>query len=328
MRPASSSRAPCTRLETSPRQGTLIVMLIAVTGGTGFIGRHLLRELVSQGHRLRVWHRETSDRSGLEDLSESLEWQVGKLGDPAASAALVEGCDAVVHAALDRPGRGFRASEGELIPFCQANLIGSLQLIEAARAAKVSRFVFVSSCAVHDKILDDRPLDETHPTWSASHYGAYKAAVEQFVYSFGLGHDYPICAVRPTGVYGLEHPIERSKWFDLVGEVVRGNPVTCDSGGKEVHAADVARAIGLLLQADEKEICGQVFNCYDRYVSKYEVATLAKQHSGSESSIHGQATTPKHQIETEKIRSLGMNFGGDAQLEETIAALVRAHEAR
>jgi len=302
-------------------------MLIAVTGGTGFIGRHLLRELVSQGHRLRVWHRETSDLSGLEDLSDSLEWQVGKLGDPGASAALVRGCDAVVHAALDRPGRGFRASEGELISFCQANLIGSLQLIEAAREANASRFVFVSSCAVHDKILDDRPLDETHPTWSASHYGAYKAAVEQFVYSFGLGHDYPICALRPTGVYGVEHRPEQSKWFDLIGNVVQGKSVTCDRGGKEVHAADVARAVALLLKAAESDIRGQVFNCYDRYVSRYEVAQIAKRHSGSDATIHGQATTPKNQIETNKIRSLGMTFGGDAQLDETIAALVRAHRA-
>jgi nucleoside-diphosphate-sugar epimerase len=299
-------------------------MRIAVTGGTGFIGRYILHQLVGVGHQLQVWHRKTSDRSGLERIADKISWQLGKLGVPQDADALVAGCDAVVHGAFDRPGRGFRATEGDLIEFCQTNIIGSLQLIQASRAAGVKRFIFISSCAVHDKILDDRPLDETHPTWAASHYGAYKAAVEQFVYSFGLGHEYPICAVRPTGIYGVNHPLHQSKWFDLVRRVVRGESVTCDSGGKEVHAADVAKTISLLLESEASRIRGEVFNCYDRYISQYEVASLAKRLSGSGAQIHGQATSPKNQIETGKIRSLGMRFGGEPLLESTIEALVNS----
>ncbi len=49
------------------------------------------------------------------------------------------------------------------------------------------RFVFISTCAVHDVILADRPLDEAHPLWPKSHYGAHKAALEKFVHSYGLG---------------------------------------------------------------------------------------------------------------------------------------------
>ena len=67
--------------------------------------------------------------------------------------------------------------------------------------------------------------------------------------------------------------------------VVRGESVTCRRGGKEVHAADVARAAQLLLTADG--ITGEVFNCYDRYVSEFEVATLAKDISGSTAEIQG-----------------------------------------
>ena len=58
-------------------------------------------------------------------------------------------------------------------------------------------------------------------------------------------------APRPTGVYGVTHPLQHSKWYHLVAAVVRGEPVRCLRGGKEVHAADVAKAAGLLLQADE-----------------------------------------------------------------------------
>ena len=138
---------------------------------------------------------------------------------------------------------GFRGAEGDLIEFVQKNVVGTLELIEAARRADVGRFVFISTCAVHEKILDDRPLDEAHPLWATSHYGAYKAAVEKFVHSYGLGHGYPICALRPTGVYGAARPIQNSKWHDLVSAVVRGETVQCSRGGKEVHAADVAKPL-------------------------------------------------------------------------------------
>ena len=67
-----------------------------------------------------------------------------------------------------------------MLEFVEKNVLGTLQLIRAARQANVGRFVFVSTCAVHEKILDDRPLDETHPTWATRHYGAHKAAIEQF----------------------------------------------------------------------------------------------------------------------------------------------------
>ena len=184
------------------------------------------------------------------------------------------------------------------------------------------RFIFISTCAVHDKILDDRPLDERHPLWPQSHYGAHKAAIEKFVHSYGLGQSFPICALRPTGVYGVARPVEDSKWYGLVRSVVHGESVTCRRGGKEVHAADVARACEVLLAADEQQITGEAFNCYDRYVSEYDVAELARELSGSQAEIRGERTAPKHQIETAKLRSLGMQFGGDELFRETIRKLV------
>ncbi len=302
-------------------------MRIAVTGATGFLGRYIVSQLVEHGHLLRCWHRATSDRSGFNTVSRSIDWESGSLGDVKACARLVSGCDAVVHAALEHSGAGFRGGEGPIVPFVQANVLGTLQLIEAAKGAGVTRFVFISSCAVHEKILEDRPLDEAHPLWASHHYGAHKAAVEKFVHSYGYGEGFPICALRPTGIYGLAHPVSESKWFDLVRRVAAGETVHCERGGKEVHAADVARAVGLLLDCEPAHIAGEAFNCYDRSVSEWDVAHLAKEFSRSDARIEGHQATPKHQISTEKIKRLGMTFGGWERLQSTIAKLVAACRA-
>lgn len=299
-------------------------MRIALTGATGFLGRYLVERLAADGHDLKCWYRPSSDRGGFDAAADRIEWIAGMLRDPGAAGRLVKGCDAVVHAALHREGKGFRGAEGDFVDFVEANVVGTLRLIEVARAAGANRFVFISSCSVHEQILDDRPLDENHPTRATHHYGAHKAAIEQFVHSYGLGEGYPICALRPCGIYGVARPVEESKYFDLVSRVVRGETVECRRGGKEVHAADVASAAALLLTAPPDRIAGQAFNCCDRYVSEHEVATLAKDLSGSRATILCEPTKPKHLIETAKLQSLGFTFGGESRLRDTIAALVSA----
>ncbi len=112
------------------------VMRVALTGATGFIGRYIADHLAEEGHTLRCWYRATSNREGFDQISD-LEWIEGDLGDRDSASALVEGCDAVVHAALYRPGIAFRGAEGDLIEFVQKNVVGTLELIEAARRANV-----------------------------------------------------------------------------------------------------------------------------------------------------------------------------------------------
>ncbi len=251
-----------------------------------------------------------------------LEWTPGELGNSQACEDLLEGCDAVVHSGLHRTGDSFQNDKTEVTEFVQKNVVGTIELIEAARKAGIQKFVYISTCAVHDKILDNRPLDETHPLWMSTHYGAHKAAVEQFVHSYGFGIGFPIVALRPTGVYGLHHQPERSKWFDLVQQVVKGETVECKGGGKEVHAMDVAEATDILLHSNDN--AGEVYSCYDRYVSNYDVATMTKELSGSNSEITGEQSQPKHQIVSDKLKGRGMQFGGDELLRKTIEELVAA----
>jgi nucleoside-diphosphate-sugar epimerase len=304
-------------------------MKIAVTGGTGFLGRYIVSHLAGAGHHLRCWYRQGSDRTGFDDVARAVEWLPGELGDPAATRQLVGGADAVVHGAVQWLGPQNRGigSHGDADPFFGINLTGSLQLFQAAFEAGVPRFVFISTCAVHDVILNDRPLDETHPLWPSSHYGAHKAALEAFIHSFGFGQGWPICSLRPTGIYGLAHPPKNSRWYDLVGQLLRGEHLEAPRGGKEVHAADVARAVDLLLRVDAKLIAGQSFNCNDIYVAEEQVARIAKELTGSASMISDLNRGPKNQIDTSKIRKLGMTFGGESLLHRTVKQLVEAQRA-
>ncbi len=295
-------------------------MLVAVTGATGFLGRYIVRHLGSLGHGCRCWYRPESDRGGFDEFSAGLEWIEGDLTNVASMRALVDGAEAVVHAALYRPGIGFRGAEGDLPTFVERNVLGTIRLIEAARDAGVPRFVFIATCAVHEVILDDRNLDEAHPLWPTSHYGAHKAAIEKFIHSYGLGGGYDICSLRPTGIYGAARPITASRWYDLVGAVARGEPVATAKGGKEVHAEDVAKAVAVLLTA--KGIAGQAYNCFDMYIAEQDVAVIAKGIAGSDSTIKMPNEGPKHQIDTSKLRALGMEFGGRPLLERTVRELL------
>ena len=188
------------------------------------------------------------------------------------------------------------------------------------------RFVFISTCAVHEVILDDRPLDEAHPLWPTSHYGAHKAALEKFVHSYGLGQGWPICALRPTGIYGLAHPPPASRWFDLVGQVLRGEPIASAAGrqgGPRRRRGPRRRAAAA--RPTPKAIAGQAFNCYDRYVAEQEVARIAKELTGSRSAIADLNRGPEAPDRHGQAPRLGMTFGGEPLLRQTVAELVQAH---
>jgi nucleoside-diphosphate-sugar epimerase len=146
-------------------------MKLAVTGGTGFVGGHLLDAAIAAGHQVRaLTRREQAPRDGVE-------WVSGDLQDRTALEALVTDADAVIHAAgvISAPtAAGFELG----------NVAGTLSMLAAATAGGVRRFVHVSSLAAREPKL--------------SLYGASKARAEELVHGSGL--DWVI--VRPPAVYG------------------------------------------------------------------------------------------------------------------------------
>lgn len=294
--------------------------LVAVTGASGYVGRFVVAELLARGVAVRGWARAGTDRTGFPG---PVAWVEGHLRDPAGMAALVEGADGVVHAAYEHvPGRYRGGEGGDLAGYLAANLGGTLALMRAARAAGVTRFVFLSSRAVYGRRPEGPLLDEGDATCPDTHYGAYKAAVEAFVASCGA-EGWGTCALRPTGVYGLTHPVRRSKWHDLVAAVLDGRPWPGARGGTEVHGADVARAVWLLLTAPG--VAGRAYNCSDLYVTDRDVAGIAQRLAGVRGPLPALPPRPPIGVmATARLEALGLRFGGRALLERTVAELVAA----
>ena len=93
-----------------------------------------------------------------------------------------------------------------------------------------------------------------------------------------------------------------------------------------VHVDDVARAVELLLTADQ--VAGEVYNCCAGYVSDWELANLAQAHAGSSSVIAGGPRQPKNQICTTKLQALGMVFSDSTRVDETVSQLVQRLRSR
>jgi nucleoside-diphosphate-sugar epimerase len=160
--------------------------LLAVTGATGFVGRHLVAGL-GRGWRVRALVRAPLRIEGTESIV------IGDLRAPRDLDRALHGVDVVVHAAAMAHGAGRTDQEMD-----EVNHRATVRLAERARAAGVRRFVFLSSVRAQTGPYAAVPLDEAMPPAPADSYGRAKLAAEHGL--DGVGLDW--VALRPVIVYG------------------------------------------------------------------------------------------------------------------------------
>ena len=187
---------------------------LAVTGGTGFVGGHLIAAARSAGWSLRALTR------GWRPPEDGIDWVEGALDRPDSLARLCAGADSVVHAAglINAPDRaGFEA----------VNVGGTAAMVDAARRAGVRRFVHISSLVAREPGLSD--------------YGWSKAKSERVIAASGL--DWTI--VRPPALYG---PGDRET-FELFRMAHRGLALLPPRGGRFslLHVEDLCRLVLAIL---------------------------------------------------------------------------------
>ncbi|USI73190.1 NAD-dependent epimerase/dehydratase family protein [Sphingomonas morindae] len=191
---------------------------LAITGGTGFVGRHLIDAALAQGHVVRALTR------APRPPRDGVHWIYGALEKPVALAQLVAGADAVLHVAgvVNADREGFRLG----------NVAGTLAIVEATRAAGVRRFVHVSSLAAREPGLSD--------------YGWSKARAETIVAASAL--DWTM--IRPPAIFG---PGDR-EMLDLFKWARRGLVPLPPAGRFSVVAAqDLVRLLLAVLPDDESQ---------------------------------------------------------------------------
>ena len=294
-------------------------MRVAVTGGTGYVGRYVVDALLAGGHDVRVLVRDKSQPLGLPAAVEVVG---GELDPDSDFGALVDGADALVHAAYQHVAGRYRGGEGDdLAGFMRINVGGSLALLDAARRAGVERCVVFSSRAVYGRRPAGMRLTEDTAIAPDTHYGAAKAALEAFAASFARQNGWCVCALRPTGVYGLTWPAGRSKWLGLVRSLLDGEGPVETRAGTEVHGADVARAVILLLQAPADSVAGRAFNCSDLVVTTRDIAGHVVRLTGRDVPLPPAGDAPSV-MTCEGLTALGLTFSGQVLLEETIGDLI------
>ena len=172
-------------------------MRVLVTGGAGYIGSIVARDLISAGHEvvvldnLRQGHREAVPEGARLVVADLLERD-------AVNALLAEGCDGVLHfAALALVGESVAHPER----YWRTNVGGTLNLLEAMNSARVERLVFSSTCAVYGQ-PDEVPIPETAPPRPINSYGASKLAVDQMIGHFCTAYDLGAVSLRYFNVAG------------------------------------------------------------------------------------------------------------------------------
>jgi len=215
--------------------------LLAITGATGFVGRAVLDEALRRGMEVRALARRPQRaRAGVE-------WVRGELGDERALKRLVGRASVVIHIAgvVNAP---------DAAGFDEGNVRGTLNVVNAALALGVGRFVHVSSLAAREPEL--------------SLYGASKRKGEQIVKASSL--DWTM--VRPPAVYG-PHDTEMFELFKLA---LRGvMPLPPRGRLSVIHVADLARLLLALIPSGE-EVTHRIFEPDDGEPGGWTHVTLAK----------------------------------------------------
>jgi len=177
---------------------------VLITGAGGFIGSHLTEALVKAGAKVRVFIRYNSrdGRGNLEDLEPRLLEQIeiisGDLRDADVIDRTVKGCDAVFHlGALV----GIPYSYKNPREVVETNIMGTFNILTAARDHGVSRIVHTSTSEVYGSALYV-PIDESHPLQGQSPYSASKIGADKLAESFYASYDLPVVTVRPFNCYG------------------------------------------------------------------------------------------------------------------------------
>lgn len=233
---------------------------VVVTGGAGYIGSLLVRQLLQRGARVRVLDCLLYGDGAIRDLLDHprCEVMVGDVRDDIAVGAALEGAQAVIHLAAIV---GDTACDIDQEHTISTNTRATELIAEQCQRYGIPRMIFASTCSVYG--ASDQPLNEMSELNPLSLYATSKLEAERAILKKQSDQFAPV-ALRFGTAYGASSRFR----FDLVinlltAKAVRDGRITIHGGDQWrpfIHAHDIARAVQLALDASEALVSGQIFN--------------------------------------------------------------------
>ncbi|HZP42205.1 MAG TPA: SDR family oxidoreductase [Candidatus Binatia bacterium] len=264
-------------------------MKILVTGGAGFIGSHVVDAYLDAGHEVIVVDDlSTGHRENLNPRARFVQLDIT---DPKVVELIRDERPAALN--LHAAQMDVRRSVADPLFDARVNVLGTINLFEAARKANVRRILFVSSGGAVYGEQERFPAAEDHPTNPLSPYGVSKRAGELYASFYQAEYQIPFVALRYANVYGPRQDPHGEAGVVAIfsGRMLRGEAVTINGDGRQtrdyVFVGDVVRANLLAL---ESRATGPFNIGTGKETDVNELARLLLDAAGSRSEVrHGPA---------------------------------------
>ncbi|GGB68571.1 GDP-mannose 4,6-dehydratase [Deinococcus soli (ex Cha et al. 2016)] len=239
--------------------------LVAVTGAEGFIGSHLVETLVRGGARVRamVLYNSFGSWGWLDDLPpgilEHVEVVLGDVRDPVSVREFMRGAEVVYHlAALIAIPYSYAAPHS----YVQTNVVGTLNVLEAARDLQTPRLVHTSTSEVYGTARSV-PITERHPLQGQSPYSATKIAADKLVEAYHLSFGLPVVTLRPFNTYGPRQSA-RAVIPTIISQIAARRPVVRVGALRPTrdfnYVRDTARSFQAVGDAPAERVVGRTLN--------------------------------------------------------------------
>jgi len=294
---------------------------ILVTGGAGFIGSNIVKQLISDGNNVTVLDNFVSGYRINLDPFPSARIVEGDVRDPAAVEEAVNGNEVIFHLAASV---GNKRSIDDPINDAQTNVLGTINILEAARKHKIRKVVVSSSAGIFGE-LKTLPIKEDHPVDPDSPYGCTKLCEEKLSLAYSKLYPVEVVCLRYFNVYG---PNQR---YDAYGNAIpifvfrllRGEPIIIYGDGEQtrdfVNVLDVVQAN--IKAASAKGVNGAYNIGSGKRIKINRLVEMIVKYSPGDYRIEYQSKRPgdvMHSLADISQASLAFGFSPGVEIEEGI----------
>ncbi|NNE57195.1 MAG: NAD(P)-dependent oxidoreductase [Hellea sp.] len=291
-----------------------------ISGGTGFVGRLIVEQLLSAGHGITVIGR---NQHAKDFFSAPVRFVEGGLGDNVDYRDIFEIADNYVHASLDHIAGRLAGGEGDDPKgFALKNLAGAAALFKQAKKSKVGRAIFLSDMAVYGRPFDGDHFYETETPEPQNLYARIKSETEAVLQAMN-SPEFATASLRLAPVYGPAGKGKTHPWSKLFKAYMSGQAIR-PFASCQVHGEDVGRAVEIMLSTQPIRMAGGIFNVMDMVVDRRDVLALLQKAIGCDHKLPNKFDRDVSTMNCDKMKGLDWRTGGSVKLSMSLERMFRS----